>query len=129
MYRIGVKRRFDAAHRLDNHPGKCSALHGHTWSVEAVFAGELDEDGMLLDFDQVGRILSEAIEPLDHSCLNDLEPFGSLPPTAENVAGFLCKQLADRLCATRTGVVLEGVTVWESTDNWASCSVERPPDA
>ena len=121
MYRIGVKRQFDAAHKLDGHPGKCSRLHGHTWSVEAVFASaEMGREAMVLDFDTARDMLDLVIEPYDHRYLNEIEPFDSLRPTAENVARVVFTSL---LKATENGahpVTLERVTVWESPDTWAS---------
>ena len=34
MYRLRVKSEFDAAHKMDGYQGKCSQLHGHTYTVE-----------------------------------------------------------------------------------------------
>lgn len=47
----------------------------------------LDENGMVVDFTQLKRTVSEA---LDHRCLNDSLPFN---PTAENLARYLCEQI------------------------------------
>jgi 6-pyruvoyltetrahydropterin/6-carboxytetrahydropterin synthase len=120
MYRIGVKRGFDAAHRLEGHPGKCSRLHGHSWRVEAVFASEgIGPDGMFLDFDDAGAALERLLEPLDHSCLNELDAFETIPPTAENVARHIYERLSEEF-RVDSGVRIEGVTVWESESSWSS---------
>ena len=48
--------RFDAAHSLPDHAGKCRGLHGHSYRVELCFQGEVKpargepDDGMVLDF-------------------------------------------------------------------------------
>src|SRR5450756_2843234 len=87
MYRIGVKCRFSAAHRLEGHRGRCSRLHGHSWMVEAVFAAdEISSGGMLLDFDDARAVLEDVVAPFDHCFLNEVEPFDRVAPTAENVA-------------------------------------------
>lgn len=123
MYEIGVEAGFDAAHRLEGHPGKCSALHGHSWKVEAVLASEeIGEDGMLVDFDHIRGLLGEAIGPLDHSYLNELEAFKGLPPTAENVAGLIYRRLSQELESAQEAPLLKRVTVWESSETWASCT-------
>jgi 6-pyruvoyltetrahydropterin/6-carboxytetrahydropterin synthase len=123
MYRIGVKKQFSAAHRLEGHPGRCSRLHGHTWSVEAVFsATDTGADGMVVDFDQLGSALGEAVGPFDHVCLNDVEPFDKVPPTAENVARVVYKAVAERVASAGWAARLELVTVWESREAWASFS-------
>ena len=117
MYRIGVKQRFAAAHVLVGHAGKCSRVHGHTWTVEAVFAGEeIAGDGLLLDFEEAGKVLSEVVGPFDHALLNEVEPFQTISPTAENVARVVYTRLAERVGAAGWPVVLESVTVWESDD-------------
>ena len=120
---VGVRKQFSAAHRLEGHPGKCSRLHGHTWSVLAVFSGEeVGSDGMLLDFDDAGEALQEVVDDFDHVLLNDVEPFDSLPPTAENVARVIFERLKrkGRWRASRGNAELAAVTVWESPDSSAS---------
>lgn len=120
MFAIGVRTRFGAAHRLEGHPGDCSRLHGHTWEVEAVFRGELTgPPGMLLDFEAASTALGLAVADLDHSCLNDLEPFASVPPTAENVAYLVYVRLEEAALESGWDAAIDRVTVWESRDNWA----------
>lgn len=120
MFMIGVRQRFSAAHRLDQHPGKCSRLHGHTWEVEAVLRGaDTGESGMLVDFDEVAGALETAVSDLDHSCLNDLEPFASAAPTAENVARLVFERLDGEAARRGWSASLDRVTVWESADKWS----------
>ena len=40
--RIGKLFKFEAAHRLPNHPGKCKNLHGHSYKLEVVVNGEVN---------------------------------------------------------------------------------------
>jgi len=89
--------------------------------VEAVFTGgEPGPAGMVLDFDEASGALEEAVSDLDHSCLNDLEPFASTPPTAENLARLVYGRLLEAAGAGRWSAVPGRVTVWESRDCWAS---------
>jgi 6-pyruvoyltetrahydropterin/6-carboxytetrahydropterin synthase len=121
MYRVGVKKRFSAAHRLEGHEGKCSRLHGHTWCVEAVFSSvEVGREGMAIDFDVAGSILEKVIAPYDHRYLNELEPFTSLRPTAENVARVLFTGVLKEIEGGGHPIRLAEVKVWESPDSWAS---------
>jgi 6-pyruvoyltetrahydropterin/6-carboxytetrahydropterin synthase len=123
MYRIGIKRQFSAAHRLEGHPGRCSQLHGHTWFVEAVISSkDTGTEGMVVDFDQVGDALDEVVDLFDHVCLNDVEPFDRMPPTAENVARVAYEDLEARAASAGWAARLESVTVWESGEAWASFS-------
>jgi 6-pyruvoyltetrahydropterin/6-carboxytetrahydropterin synthase len=122
QYSVIVKKSFSAAHSLVGHPGRCSRLHGHTWEVEARFTGDgTERSGMLLDFDTAGSALEEVVSTFDHRCLNELVPFDSDPPTAENVARVVFERLKE--IADSTGdlgmAALESVTVWESRDSAA----------
>ena len=86
--------RFDAAHRLPNYEGKCSNLHGHTWTLEVEVSGNLvlggPKQGMLIDFgDLKGVVQQEIIEELDHAFLNDVIS----NPTAENILLWIWKKL------------------------------------
>lgn len=126
FYFINVGRRFSAAHRLEGHPGKCSQLHGHTWYVNAVFAGEeLGPGGILIDFDDAGEVLDEIVADLDHTCLNEVEPFNDIAPTAENVARVVFERLkaAAKRRSSWKNARLAGVTVWESPGSSATVAV------
>ena len=123
MHRVGIKRQFSAAHRLEGHPGKCARLHGHTWQVEAVFSSAgLGREEMVIDFEEAGRMLDAVIEPYDHQYLNELERFASARTTAENVARFMFVDLLKQVENSSASVTVESVTVWESPDTWASFS-------
>ncbi|MDQ0203035.1 6-carboxytetrahydropterin synthase QueD [Pectinatus haikarae] len=96
MFELSVKNDFGAAHRIIGYPGKCDNLHGHNWIVEAVVYGsKLDELGMLIDFKKLKGALREIIGEFDHHYLNELEPFLSSNPSAENIAAYLYHRLSE----------------------------------
>ena len=68
--KIGTNwKTFTAAHRIPWHE-KCSRMHGHTWKVRVEVEGEIDvAKGILVDFGEVGRAISEIIDPWDHKFL------------------------------------------------------------
>lgn len=122
-YRVGVSTRFSAAHRLYGYSGKCANLHGHTWLVEVIVSGEsLDDRGMLCDFEELREVLGKVVEPLDHTCLNDLDHFSEISPTAENVALFIRDGLMNAMERNGWELEVSEVRVWESPDCWASVS-------
>lgn len=83
---------FDAAHFLPNYYGKCEKLHGHTYNLHVTIEGELGENGLLIDFVILKKIVKERVlNQLDHSHLNDLIPV----PSAENIAIWIWEQLVD----------------------------------
>ena len=112
MFELTVKAEFSAAHCLRGYEGACERLHGHNYKVDVVLCGEqLNELGLLVDFKAVKAALADVLEPLDHRLLNDIEPFTTVNPTAENIAKQMCEELSTR---TPDGVAVKGVTVWES---------------
>jgi 6-pyruvoyltetrahydropterin/6-carboxytetrahydropterin synthase len=113
--------RFEAAHVLPHHPGKCSRLHGHSYRLEVALEGPLQTEGpargMIVDFDEISAVVKPAvIERLDHVSLNDLMP----NPTAEHIAAWIWRELAPRL----TGLC--EIVVWETQ---TACAVVRAADA
>lgn len=112
MYELTVKDHFDAAHALRGYPGECKNLHGHTWDVEVTVMGEtLDEIEIVYDFKQLKADLAQALGKFDHAYLNDVPPFDTLSPTAENLARVVFEQLEQIVGAA---VRVKEVAVWES---------------
>ena len=95
MYELTVESAFEAAHRIENYPGKCERLHGHNWIVEAIVRGsELNELGILIDFKVLKSELNKILDELDHKYLNELENFAKKNPTAENIAEEIFNKLS-----------------------------------
>lgn len=114
MYELTTIVDFEAAHRLPDYPGKCNRLHGHNWRVEVTVAGDqLDDLGMLIDFKELKQILSGIIGTLDHYYLNEIEPFCTVNPTAENIAKYIYQELQTALTHINR-IHVQMVKVWES---------------
>ena len=85
---------FEAAHRLPGFPAghKCTRLHGHSFRVEVVVAGEVDPaKGYLIDFGEMKDACEPVRRQLDHYYLNEIE--GLENPTAEMIAAWIWQQL------------------------------------
>lgn len=112
MYELTVRDHFDAAHTLRGYEGECGRLHGHTWDVEATVRGEeLDELGIVYDFKVFKEDLRAALDAYDHTLLDEVPPFDSMNPTAENLARVIFRHLSERLVGD---VSVVEVAVWES---------------
>lgn len=114
MYELTVKSEFEAAHRIENYPGKCVRLHGHNWIVEAIVQGDtLNELGILIDFKILKDELNKVLDEFDHQYLNELEIFADKNPTAEIIA----KEIFDKLAPSEifSGTTkLKGIRVYET---------------
>jgi 6-pyruvoyltetrahydropterin/6-carboxytetrahydropterin synthase len=115
MYRLAKKFRFEAAHKLTYHDGKCARLHGHSWRGMVIVTGPNlvavgPKRGMLIDYGDLSKLLHPLIEDcLDHRYLNDT--LDTEDPTSEFVAWWLYSKLVAKL---PDGVKLESVIIEET---------------
>ena len=93
--RIRRSFRFEAAHHLPRHPGKCRELHGHSYLLVVAVERPIDADtGMVMDFaDLKACVRREVVDRLDHCCVNDLIE----NPTAEEMAIWIWDRLHPQL--------------------------------
>jgi 6-pyruvoyltetrahydropterin/6-carboxytetrahydropterin synthase len=107
--KIGREFYFDAAHFLPEYRVKCEKLHGHTYKLEVVVEGEVEEEeGMVLDFDELKKVVEKKVlRKLDHRNLNDLFE----KSTAEKIAEWIFKELKEEL-------PLYSVKLWEGKGKW-----------
>lgn len=112
--------RFEAAHVLPHHPGKCARLHGHSYRLEVAVRGPLQSEGpargMIEDFDAIKRVVRQnVVDVLDHQHLNELIE----NPTAEQIAMWVWTRLDGALPG------LDEIVLWETA---TSCAVLRRSD-
>lgn len=106
--KIAKEFRWEMGHRLPEHFGLCKNIHGHSYKMIVEFEGELNEQGMIIDFYDVEKIINPIIEKLDHTFMvnkNDtavlefLEKLQSkkvvvdFNSTAENISKYLLNEI------------------------------------
>ncbi|HVW08669.1 MAG TPA: 6-carboxytetrahydropterin synthase QueD [Bryobacteraceae bacterium] len=115
MFEVAVEHTFAAGHALREYRGKCENVHGHNYRVQVVVRGEkLDRIGMLADFVELKRALRNTCEPMDHVFLNEMPPFDTVNPTAENMAVYIAGKLQEALGGGAVPVEVAEVKVWET---------------
>jgi len=121
---VTVDDTFAAGHYLRNYKGKCENPHGHNYKVRVTLAGaELDKAGLLLDFKDLREVMRNVIDRLDHQMMNDIEPFTTLNPSAENLAKYFYDESNSRLQRVTGGRVrVKNVTVYETDTTTATYS-------
>jgi len=116
MFEVTVEYTFAAGHALRHYRGKCENVHGHNYRIQVTVEGErLNTIGLLVDFVELKKNTRAVADRLDHQFINDLEPFTTVNPSAENIA----KYFFDELMPTVKGepdqsLRLARVTVWET---------------
>ncbi|MBL9136566.1 MAG: 6-carboxytetrahydropterin synthase QueD [Verrucomicrobiales bacterium] len=102
---------FEAAHLLPRLPEghKCRRLHGHSFHVEIVVAGDCDPAlGWLMDYADIKAAFMPVWERLDHRYLNEVP--GLENPTSEQIAGWIWKETKPSLPLLSEVVVAETCT-------------------
>ena len=105
--KLGVIDYIDCAHFLPEHP-KCGALHGHTYKVEIVIEGNI-QNGMVIDFSDLKKSAREVLREYDHKSWNDFMEY----PSVENICSLLHRRLGETLIFPFT------LRVWEGEGKWA----------
>jgi 6-pyruvoyltetrahydropterin/6-carboxytetrahydropterin synthase len=121
MFQISVDESFSAGHALRGYKGKCENVHGHNYKVRVTLEGaKLDSIGLLCDFVHVKQVIRDVIRALDHRFLNDLEPFRTVNPSAENMAKYFYDETVKQMAALPVQVRVTDITVWETDVTSAS---------
>lgn len=102
----------EMAHRLNagvpqHH--KCRRLHGHRYQLTIWVSGELDGDGMLIEYDDLDRVVGPVLGKLDHNYANELPAKCSTPEAEAVAANPTVERLADWLGARLPGIVASAV--------------------
>jgi len=106
--KIAKEFKWEMGHRLPEHFGQCKNIHGHSYKMLVEFEGEIDENGMVIDYCDVEKIVNPIIEKLDHAFLVNkddkltiefLEKLNSkkvvvdFESTAENICTYLLNNI------------------------------------
>ncbi|GAC1428760.1 MAG: 6-carboxytetrahydropterin synthase QueD [Ktedonobacteraceae bacterium] len=107
--------RFEAAHHLPAHQGKCANVHGHSYRLEIALRGPIkdrpgqSDHGMVMDFGDLSQIVrASVLECLDHQ---DLNVVTGLYTTAENLTHWIWERL---VAAGLEEAFLYRIRLWET---------------
>jgi len=129
---------FDTAHALENYPGKCRNIHGHTYILHVTVSGEVNKtsndpyEGMIVDFgDLKNWVRRVVIDDFDHNLVLDkngefikselIEKNSKVlavdyTPTCENMLLDICKRLHESILP---GLTLKRLLLYETPTSYA----------
>jgi 6-pyruvoyltetrahydropterin/6-carboxytetrahydropterin synthase len=130
--KIAKEFNWEMGHRLPFHNGKCVNLHGHSYRAIIELEGDIDANGILLDYYDLKVIVQPIIDGLDHGFMvqkDDMELIDALKKlksktivhdvhsTSENI----CKYFLDRITGSNLPPQIHEVTVTicETKDSYA----------
>jgi 6-pyruvoyltetrahydropterin/6-carboxytetrahydropterin synthase len=67
--KIAKEFRWEMGHRLPFHNGLCKNVHGHSYQMVIELEGNVNTNGMIIDFYDLGAIIDPIIEKYDHAFL------------------------------------------------------------
>lgn len=130
--KIAKEFRWEMGHRLPEHFGLCKNIHGHSYKMLVEFEGDLDEQGMIIDYYDVEKIINPIVEKLDHAFLvnkndktvleflkkmNSKKVVVDFQSTAENICTFILDEVKkSNLPSNVNGIK---VRVYETVDDYA----------
>ena len=134
--KVAKEFRWEMGHRLPEHFGLCKNIHGHSYKMIVEFEGELNKQGMVVDFYDVEKIINTLIEKLDHAfmvskddkiVLEFLERMNSkrvvvdFVSTAENISNYMLAEIKkSSLPATITEIT---VRIYETEHDYAQAGI------
>ena len=130
--KISKEFKWEMGHRLPFHSGKCKNIHGHTYRMRVEIDGDLDDNGMVMDYYDVSEIISPLVDELDHSFmakeddseviefLNKIDSKKVIVPfetTAENITLYMLQKIKEKITSERIKKIK--VRVYETEKTYA----------
>lgn len=105
---------FDSAHHLNDYPGKCKNIHGHTYKLEVTLKGIPDKNGLVIDFHDLSDLVErEILSKVDHKYLNDIFDFN---PTCEMLGLWIWEQMSKSMSGMNCD--LDKIVLWETPTSY-----------
>ncbi|RPI17314.1 MAG: 6-carboxytetrahydropterin synthase [Ignavibacteriae bacterium] len=140
--KISKEFRWEMGHRLPFHDGICKNLHGHSYKMVVEITGEINENGMIIDFYDLAVAVKPIIDELDHAFLcwendkivrdfvekHDMKRvIVSYHSTVENICSDLCNRIYNSLKEMKSNNFQElCVRIFESPNASAEMQIEFP---
>ena len=130
--KVAKEFKWEMGHRLPEHFDLCKNIHGHSYKMIVEFEGELNKDGMVIDFYDVEKIINPLVEEMDHAFmvkendkavleflnqLNSKKVIVDFESTVENI----CKYISNKITKTKLPENIKSISVrvYETAGDYA----------
>ncbi len=130
--KIAKEFHWEMGHRLPEHFGKCKNIHGHSYRMIVELEGSLNEDGMIMDYYDLKKIVNPVVEKLDHAfmvyekdeaivrfleSMNSKKIIVGFQSTVENICKYILAELQRQKLPSNVNKLK--VRIFESVDDYA----------
>jgi 6-pyruvoyltetrahydropterin/6-carboxytetrahydropterin synthase len=130
--RIAKEFHWEMGHRLPEHFGKCKNIHGHSYRMIVELEGSINDNGMILDYFDLKRIVNPIIEQLDHAfmvyekdkeivkfleSMNSKKVIVGFQSTVENICKYILSEIKKK--EMPSNIKKLKVRIFESIDDYA----------
>jgi len=137
MIKIGKEYRWEMSHHLQFYDGLCKNIHGHSYKMIIELEGEIDKNGIVLDFFKIDEIVKPILNEYDHcfainSNDNEIRDFLinnnfkivdlDFNPTSENLSRHFANLLKDKF-AEFSNLYFLTVRIYETIDAYAEIKI------
>lgn len=138
--KISKEFRWEMGHRIPEHDGLCKNVHGHSYKMVVEIKGEVAENGMIIDFYDLGQIVKPVIDVMDHSFLcesgddvmieflkaNGMKYFTvDFHSTVENICMYLANTFSSKIDRNKYNNIRSlTVKIFETPNSYAEYSVD-----
>jgi 6-pyruvoyltetrahydropterin/6-carboxytetrahydropterin synthase len=138
--RIAKEFRWEMGHRLPEHFDKCRNIHGHSYKMLIELEGEVQSNGMVMDYYDLKKIVKPLIEKMDHSFLvykedkeiiefldkmKSKKVVADFQSTVENICRYFLRELSK--IGFPDNISRVKVRVYETHDDYAEESIVIVP--
>ena len=137
--KIAKEFNWEMGHRLPEHFGKCKNIHGHSYKMMVELDGDVNDNGMVMDYYDLKKIINPIVENLDHAFMvyeqdsEVIEFLGKIKSkkvivnfesTVENITRYFLSEIIKHDLPANIQKVK--VRVCETPDDYAEEEIELP---
>jgi len=134
--KIAKEFRWEMGHRLPEHFGKCKNIHGHSYRMIVEIEGDVDSDGMVMDYYDLKIVVDPIVEKLDHAFLvykedkeiieflqrmNSKKVTVGFQSTVENICKYFLKEINETEFPSNVKKIT--IRIYETEDDYAEDSI------